>query len=124
MGLSVMNCVDNFDLKVDEVLMNLGIPAHLDGYTYIKTGLKIMHLPEYRGNLKINIGDIFNKVANIYETSNNNVDRCIRYVVKNYCSDSNNKMLYNIFGVIPTLGNIKNKMFMVGVYRYVVYLLK
>ena len=117
-----MNGVDNFDARIDEVLVHLGIPAHLDGYTYIKTGLKIMHSPEYRGNLKINIGDIFDRVANIYETSSNNVDRCIRYVVKNYCSDSSNKLLYHIFGVKPTLGDIKNKMFMVGVYRYLVYI--
>lgn len=124
MGLCAMNSIDNFDRAVDEVLSNLGIPAHLDGYTYIKAGLKIMHSPDYRGSFKINIGNVFNEVAKLYKTNSNNVDRCIRYVVKTYCSDTSNKLLYHIFGVIPTLGNIKNKMFMVGIYRYIVYLLK
>ena len=124
MGLHIVNVSNNFGDNIDRLLTNLGIPAHLDGYAYIKTGLLIMNSPEYGGTFKINIGDIFDKVADVYRTNSNNVDRCIRYVIKKYCSDSTNKTLYNIFGVIPTIGNIKNKMFMVGVYRYLKYISK
>lgn len=94
-----INAEDNIDIKLSRFLHYLGIPAHLNGYEYI------------RSSLKLAIDDIsvispitqklYPQLAYEYNKSPESVERSIRHAIKVSWERGNKKVLHDIFGVTP-----------------------
>lgn len=74
--------------KIKEALFKAGIPAHIKGYHYLKTGIQlILENPE-----KIHsITKVYPEIAKIHGTTASKVERAIRYAIEymfNYAAPS------------------------------------
>lgn len=67
--------------KIVDILMELGIPANVKGFTYI---CEAMEIYERKGDIsKIYVGDVYREIAKKHETTYSGVERAIRYALLN-----------------------------------------
>lgn len=66
--------------KLRSFLNNLGIPPHLKGYDYIIDMIEIITDHDKESGRKIKIGELYNRVAEMHETTPRIVERSLRYV--------------------------------------------
>lgn len=90
---------DNIDVKITHFLHCMGVPAHLNGYNYIRSSLK------FAINDITTLDPITRKlypmVAKKYNKSPQCIERSIRHAIKVSWSRGNKKVIYDIFGVSP-----------------------
>lgn len=87
------------DLKITQLLHCMGIPAHLNGYKYIRSALKsaisdISSLYPITQRLYPQLGEEYNKTPQ-------SIERSIRHAIKVSWERGNKKVLHDIFGVSP-----------------------
>jgi len=70
---------DNIDLKVSEILHNLGIPSHIRGYKYIRDGITMMYNND---TISLITKEIYPQIAYKYETTSSRVERAIRHAIE------------------------------------------
>ena len=70
---------DNIDLKVSEILHNLGIPSHIRGYKYIRDGITMMYNND---TISLITKEIYPQIAYKYETTASRVERAIRHAIE------------------------------------------
>lgn len=70
---------DNIDLKVSEILHNLGIPSHIRGYKYIRDGITMMYNND---TISLITKEIYPQIAYKYETTPSRVERAIRHAIE------------------------------------------
>ncbi len=97
--LSPVDNGDNIDIKITRFLHCMGVPAHLNGYNYIRFSLKLV------------IDDItilnpitkrlYPTVAEKYDKSPQCVERSIRHAIKVSWPRGNKKVICDIFGRSP-----------------------
>lgn len=90
---------ESIDVKITHFLHSMGIPAHLNGYNYI------------RSSLKIAINDIsaldpitkklYPMIGKKYDKSPQCIERSIRHAIKVSWERGNKKIIYDIFGISP-----------------------
>ncbi len=90
---------ENIDIKISRFLHTLGIPAHLNGYSYIRSALKlaiddISVISPITQRLYPLIADEYSKTAE-------SIERSIRHAIKVSWERGNKKVLHDIFGVTP-----------------------
>lgn len=85
------------DKRLMDILLTLGISAHLQGYQYLRDSIKIiMHNPEYLNSITKKLYPI---IAERHDTTASRVERGIRHALEvSFCKG---KMIYlnNIFGL-------------------------
>ena len=91
------------DTIIDEMLKELNIPFSYSGRDYIAYSLKLMH----ESSTRLSNTYIFNKVAEVYGTSRDNVDNNIRYCL-NKC-DYSSELATRIFRLSARTGAVKPK---------------
>lgn len=90
---------DGIDLKITRLLHYMGVPAHLNGYAYI------------RSSIKLAIGDItainpitrnlYPLLAKKYNKTPGSIERSIRHAIKVSWERGNKKIIHDIFGYSP-----------------------
>lgn len=86
----------NIEKKVTDIIHDLGIPANLLGYKYIREAIIICLFEE---SSRINITkDIYPQIALKYDTTPSRVERSIRNAIETAWSRGNIKLLESIFG--------------------------
>ncbi len=92
-------------LMITETLRELGVPAHIKGYTYIRESIKrVVKDPELLGQIT---KELYPGVADKYKTTPSRVERAIRHAIEVAWSRGKMEEIDNIFGY--TIDNTKGK---------------
>lgn len=84
------------EVKVSELLHNLGIPSHVRGYKYIREGVMILYTSN---NLVTMITkDIYPEIAERFETTSSRVERAIRHAIEISWIRGDLKLMDELFG--------------------------
>lgn len=94
-----MHTEDSTEVKISHFLHCMGIPAHLNGYNYIRSSLKlaindISTLDPITKKLYPMIGKEYNKSPQC-------IERSIRHAIKVSWERGNKKTIHDIFGISP-----------------------
>lgn len=90
---------ESIDLKITHFLHCMGIPAHLNGYNYLRSSLKIA--VNDISALDPITKKLYPMIAEKYNKSPQCVERSIRHAIKVSWERGNKKIIYDIFGVSP-----------------------
>lgn len=82
--------------QITSLLHEVGIPAHIKGYTYLRTGiLQTYHNPDYIGRItKL----LYPEIAKRYKTTGSRVERAIRHAIEVAWTRGNIDTIDEIFG--------------------------
>ena len=84
------------EVKVSELLHNLGIPSHVRGYKYIREGVMILYTSK---NLVTMVTkDIYPEIAERFETTSSRVERAIRHAIEISWVRGDLKLMDELFG--------------------------
>ena len=100
---------EEFKKKITIVLKELGIPADLLGYTYIREAIMIIN---EKGVVRASKG-IYQELAKRFENSDGNIERSIRYAIEFAYRKGNKELIDKIFlnSVPKSKGKITNIQF-------------
>lgn len=90
---------DNIDIKITHFLHSMGVPAHLNGYNYIRSSLKLAI--DDITTLDPITRKLYPMVAEKYNKSPQCIERSIRHAIKVSWDRGNKKVIYDIFGISP-----------------------
>lgn len=81
--------------NVNDILLELGFSANLRGYAYLKEAVELV---KTREDFLKSIGKgLYNKVAEIHETTSSRVERSIRHAITNAWNEDANDRLKKLF---------------------------
>lgn len=95
----------NLEVDVTNLLLEIGIPAHIKGYQYIREG--IMFAFYDKNMLHFITKCLYPAIAKKYNTTSSSVERTIRHAIEVAFRRGNKEMLEEIF--INTVNAKKNK---------------
>lgn len=88
-------CSGNLELDVTNLLLEIGIPAHIKGYQYIREGIMLSF---YDKNMLHYITKcLYPTIAKKYKTTSSSVERTIRHAIEVACRRGNRQVLEEIF---------------------------
>jgi two-component system response regulator (stage 0 sporulation protein A) len=90
--------VNECDLKqeVTKMLLNLGIPAHIKGYSYIRSGIILLYSePELLGAIT---KTLYPKLAENYQSTSTRVERGMRHAIEVGWTRGNPEFINKLFG--------------------------
>ena len=87
---------NSVELKVSDLLHNLGIPSHVRGYKYIREGIMLLYESDNLVNLVTK--DIYPEIAEKYETTSSRVERAIRHAIEISWLRGDLKLMDELFG--------------------------
>ncbi len=90
---------DSVDVKITHFLHCMGVPAHLNGYNYIRSSLKFAI--NDISTLDPITRKLYPMVAQKYNKSPQCIERSIRHAIKVSWTRGNKKVIYDIFGISP-----------------------
>lgn len=112
--------VDEKKYCVTKVMLELGMPAHLRGYHYLRESICLsMNDMELVGSVtKL----LYPEIAKIYHTSNEKVERAIRSVIEVGWERGNRNLYEEIFGYSIADGKKRptNSEFVLGIADYII----
>lgn len=99
------NDPEDIELMVTDIIHQLGIPAHIKGYYYIRTGIVLsIENPELLESVtKL----LYPTIAKEYNTTSSRVERAIRHAIEIAWERGNTDILNNFFGY--TIDSFKGK---------------
>lgn len=100
--------------EVYKLFTKIGVRADLKGFNYLIEAVKIGYMP---------ICEIYKKIAEMYGTTPSKVERCIRYVVFDFCETVKDQEI--CLQIESSIGRDKiklpNKAFIRGMYNHFFY---
>lgn len=81
-------------IKIVELLLECGIKTHLRGYRYLKEAVELAYESENRLRT---YEEIYEPIANTYEDSVKNVEKCIRYAIMTSLKEVSTVTLNSVF---------------------------
>ena len=88
-------CSGNLELDVTNLLLEIGIPAHIKGYQYIREGIMLSF---YDKNMLHYITKcLYPTIAKKYKTTSSSVERTIRHAIEVALRRGNRQVLEEIF---------------------------
>ena len=88
-------CSGNLELDVTNLLLEIGIPAHIKGYQYIREGIMLAF---YDKNMLHYITKcLYPTIAKKYKTTSSSVERTIRHAIEVAFRRGNKQVLEEIF---------------------------
>ena len=88
-------CSGNLELNVTNLLLEIGIPAHIKGYQYIREGIMLSF---YDKNMLHYITKcLYPTIAKKYKTTSSSVERTIRHAIEVAFRRGNRQVLEEIF---------------------------
>ena len=104
-NLNMPEAKDNTELKVTKILHQIGIPAHIKGYHYLRNSIvESVNNPEV---IDCVTKSLYPMVAKKYKTTSSRVERAIRHAIEIAWDRGNFDVLNNYFGY--TIHNLKGK---------------
>jgi len=86
----------DLEKAVTKLFIDLGIPAHIKGYKYLRTAiLMAVEEPEV---LELVTKKLYPNVARVYNTTASRVERAIRHAIETACEKGNYQRINEIFG--------------------------
>ncbi len=86
----------DMDVRVTDIMHQIGIPAHIRGYMYLREAiLMVIDKIELLGAVT---KELYPQVAEKYNTTPSRVERAIRHAIEVSWERGNIKAIYNIFG--------------------------
>lgn len=86
----------SIELRVSNLLHDLGIPSHVRGFKYIREGILLLYSTDNLVTLVTK--DIYPEIAKTYETTSSRVERAIRHAIEISWIRGDLKLLEEIFG--------------------------
>jgi len=99
--VSISTCQDkaiNLETKVTNILHEIGIPAHVRGYRYIREA--VMMSVENMKMLDYITKELYPNIAEKHKTEASRVERAIRHAISIACSRGRKDVIENMFGSI------------------------
>ena len=88
--------LDNLEVKITEVLHQIGVPAHIKGYHYLRNSIKMcIENPEI---LNLVTKKLYPAVAESFETTSSRVERAIRHAIEVAWDRGDVEILNSYFG--------------------------
>lgn len=81
---------------VSRLLVELGIPAHINGYTFMRTGFILLINGEAEAAYVTKY--LYPEIAKRHKTTSNSVERCIRHAIEVAWNRGDIEILDNLFG--------------------------
>lgn len=93
------------ELRVTNVIHNVGVPANIKGYQYLRDAI----LMTIHDNEMINAvtKQLYPEVAKRHKTTSSRVERAIRHAIEVACTRGNEECFYDLFGY--TVSTLKGK---------------
>ncbi len=86
----------DMDIRVTDIMHQIGVPAHIRGYMYLREAiLMVIDKIELLGAVT---KELYPRVAEKYNTTPSRVERAIRHAIEVSWERGNIKAIYNIFG--------------------------
>ena len=105
--------------RVTELMLELGMPAHLRGYHYLREAVLLsMEDMELVGSItKL----LYPEIAKTFQTTNIKVERAIRSIIEIGWERGNQELFEKIFGYSKTCGKTRptNSEFILGVADFI-----
>lgn len=92
---SIFSEGNNLEALISKLLLRIGIPAKIKGFSYIRTGLIL--LVENKVEKFYITKNLYPEVANIYKTTSSSVERCIRHAIEVAWNRGDLEILNEIF---------------------------
>ncbi|BEP29004.1 sporulation transcription factor Spo0A [Helicovermis profundi] len=86
---------ENLDIVIGELLDNIGVPAHIKGYHYIRDAIKLMNT-DFNNTGKITTF-IYPSLAEKYNTTSTRVERAIRNAIEITIANGEKKLINKLF---------------------------
>ena len=96
---------DDMEIVVTDIIHQLGVPAHIKGYHYLRTA--ILYSIEDKTLLESVTKLLYPTVAGIYETTSSRVERAIRHAIEIAWDRGNVDTLNSFFGYTVDTGKGK-----------------
>lgn len=96
---------DDMEIVVTDIIHQLGVPAHIKGYHYLRTA--ILYSIEDKNLLDSVTKLLYPTVADIYETTSSRVERAIRHAIEIAWDRGNVDTLNSFFGYTVDTGKGK-----------------
>ena len=96
---------DDMEIVVTDIIHQLGVPAHIKGYHYLRTA--ILHSIEDKALLDSVTKLLYPTVADLYETTSSRVERAIRHAIEIAWDRGNVDTLNSFFGYTVDTGKGK-----------------
>ncbi len=100
-----MNSTSNIEIKVTQILHQIGVPAHIKGYHYLRSSI-IMSI-ENPDIINSVTKQLYPSVAKIFETTSSRVERAIRHAIEVAWDRGDIDVLNSYFGY--TIHNSRGK---------------
>lgn len=95
----------SLEAKITEILREVGVPAHIKGYQYLRTSIiEVVNNIELLGAIT---KELYPSIAVKYSTTASRVERAIRHAIEVACSRGKIETINSIFGY--TIHNNKGK---------------
>lgn len=95
----------SLEAKITEILHEVGVPAHIKGYQYLRTAIiEVVNNVELLGAIT---KELYPSIAVKYSTTASRVERAIRHAIEVACNRGKIETINNIFGY--TIHNNKGK---------------
>lgn len=96
---------ENIEFKITNLMHNIGVPAHIKGYQYLREGIKMVI--EDVSLLSAVTKELYPNIAKIYDTTPSRVERAIRHAIEVSWSRGKAEVTDVLFG--RSLNNSKHK---------------
>ena len=96
---------DDMEIVVTDIIHQLGVPAHIKGYHYLRTA--ILYSIKDKSLLESVTKLLYPTVASIYETTSSRVERAIRHAIEIAWDRGNIDTLNSFFGYTVDTGKGK-----------------
>ena len=96
---------DDMEVVITEIIHQLGVPAHIKGYHYLRTA--ILNSIEDKNMLDSVTKQLYPTVAGIYDTTSSRVERAIRHAIEIAWDRGNVDTLNSFFGYTVDTGKGK-----------------
>lgn len=105
MGSKADSFSDDMEIVVTDIIHQLGVPAHIKGYHYIRTA--ILRSVEDKSMLESITKVLYPTVAGLYDTTSSRVERAIRHAIEIAWDRGNVDTLNSFFGYTVDTGKGK-----------------
>lgn len=105
LGDRVNSLSDDMEIVVTDIIHQLGVPAHIKGYHYLRTA--ILYSIEDKNLLDSVTKLLYPTVAGIYDTTSSRVERAIRHAIEIAWDRGNVDTLNSFFGYTVDTGKGK-----------------
>ena len=105
------------EIIVSDLLKDLGISPHLKGYHYARSAI----CRSLENTTCIDFTKVYYHIADEFNSTYSNVERCIRFVVDKMMLTGNHDLITKIFGhcASKSTGRLTNSQFVFGIVDYI-----